>query len=287
MQKKILNRDLFRTSVFARDGYKCIICNKNAILDNKNEPINLDAHHIIERRLFTDGGYYLDNGASLCEVHHIEAEQTTLGCDEIRLKAGIENIIIPEHFYHDYSYDKWGNILLPTGVKIRGELFYDESVQKILKQGKVLDMFQKHIKYPRTYHLPWSNMLKDDRMLKDDSHFIGKRVIMSLKMDGENCLGPNTLITTEDGTKTIKDICDSKYMGKILSYNFESNEIEYEKIVAHNIADENDSDEWFEIELENGSTLEITGEHYVYLPLLNCYRKVKDLQIDDEVKFLQ
>ena len=172
----ILSRDEFRESVFQRDNFKCVICGDKA----------KDAHHIIERRLFSDGGYYLDNGASLCEKHHIEAEETTLSCEEIRLKAGIENIIIPEHFYSDYNYDKWGNILLTNGQRIKGELFYDESVQKILKQGNVLDLFQKYIKYPRTYHLHWSNLLKDDRMLKDDNNFIGKRVIVSLKMDGEN-----------------------------------------------------------------------------------------------------
>lgn len=172
----LLTRDVFRESVFKRDGYKCVMCDNAA----------KDAHHIIERRLFTDGGYYLDNGASLCEQHHIAAEETTLSCDDIRFAAKIENIIIPEHFYGDYNYDKWGNILLPNGMRIKGELFYDESVQKILKQGNVLDTFQKYVKYQRTYHLPWSNLLKDDRMLKDDSNFIGKRVIVSNKMDGEN-----------------------------------------------------------------------------------------------------
>lgn len=177
MKTNILSsRDVFREGVFNRDNYKCVICGNPA----------KDAHHILERRLFTDGGYYLDNGASLCEIHHIEAEQTTLSCDEIREKAGIKNIIIPDHFYSDYKYDKWGNILLGNGFRIKGELFYDESVQKILKQGKVLDLFKKYVKYPRTYHLPWSNMLKDDRMIEDDSYFIGKRVVVTLKMDGEN-----------------------------------------------------------------------------------------------------
>lgn len=173
---KLLTRDEFRESVFERDGFKCVICGEDA----------KDAHHIIERRLFSDGGYYLDNGASLCSEHHIKAEETTLSCDEIREKANIENIIIPEHFYNDYNYDKWGNIILPTTKRIKGELFYDESVQKILKQGDILDLFQKHIKYPRTYHLPWSTMLKDDRILENDDHFIDKRVVVTLKMDGEN-----------------------------------------------------------------------------------------------------
>ena len=173
---KLLSRDDFRNGVFERDGHKCVIC---------GEPAK-DAHHIIERRLFSDGGYYLDNGASLCEKHHIEAEQTTLSCEDIREKAGIENIIIPDHLYSEYCYDKWGNIVLPNEQRIKGELFYDESVQKIMKQGGVLDLFQKYVKYPRTHHLPWSNLLKDDRMMSDDSCFVGKQVVCTLKMDGEN-----------------------------------------------------------------------------------------------------
>lgn len=59
---KLLTRDIFRESVFSRDNHKCVICGNPA----------KDAHHIIERRLFSDGGYYIDNGASLCEEHHIK-----------------------------------------------------------------------------------------------------------------------------------------------------------------------------------------------------------------------
>lgn len=172
----LLSRTAFRLGVFERDKNLCVICGE----------VGQDAHHILERRLFTDGGYYLDNGATLCGRHHIQAEETTLGCDEIREKAGIQNIVLPDHFYRDYNYDKWGNIIQPNGQRIKGELFHDHSVQKILEQGKVLDLFQKHIKYPRTYHLPWSVLGKDDRQLEDDSCFQGKRVIMTLKMDGEN-----------------------------------------------------------------------------------------------------
>lgn len=189
---KLLDRDSFRESVFKRDKNLCVIC---------KEPAK-DAHHIIERRLFSDGGYYLDNGASLCSKHHIEAEQTILSCDEIRLKAGIKNIILPEHFYSDIDYDKWGNVLLPNGNRLKGELFNDESVQKILKQSNVLNSFSKYIKYPRTYHLPWSNPGKDDRQLETDNIFQGKEVVVSVKMDGENCTAYNDYIHARsvDGT---------------------------------------------------------------------------------------
>jgi hypothetical protein len=173
---KLLTRNEFRNAVFERDKHLCVVC---------GEPAK-DSHHIIERRLFEDGGYYLSNGSSLCEKHHIQAEETTLSCDEIREKCGIENIVLPDYLYDDYNYDKWGNIILPSGQRLKGELFHDESVQKILKQGGVLDLFQKYVKYPRTYHVHWSKMGKDDRQLANDDCFKGKRVIGSLKLDGEN-----------------------------------------------------------------------------------------------------
>ena len=40
------------------------------------------------------------------------------------------------------------------------------------------------------------------------------------------------------------------------------------------------------IEIENGEILTLTSEHYVWLPILNCYRKVKDLKAEDEIYLL-
>jgi hypothetical protein len=43
------------------------------------------------------------------------------------------------------------------------------------------------IKYPRTHHLPFSQgWTKDDKRLSSVAHFIGKEIVMSEKMDGEN-----------------------------------------------------------------------------------------------------
>lgn len=48
-------------------------------------------------------------------------------------------------------------------------------------------MFKAKYKYPRTYHLPNSPGLQnDDRVHKDPSFFLGKEVVVTLKMDGEN-----------------------------------------------------------------------------------------------------
>lgn len=43
------------------------------------------------------------------------------------------------------------------------------------------------LKYPRTYHLPWSESVQsDDKIIKSLDEFIGQRVIVTEKMDGEN-----------------------------------------------------------------------------------------------------
>jgi hypothetical protein len=137
--------------------------------------------------LWPDGGYYLDNGASVCEEHHKQCEMTTISVEDIRIACGITKKVLPPHLYSDVMYDKWGNVILDNGSRLRGELFYDESVQKILAQGDVLDTFVKYVKYPRTYHVPWSeNLTDDDRMMPSTSSFTGRRVIVTEKMDGEN-----------------------------------------------------------------------------------------------------
>jgi hypothetical protein len=173
---KLLSRDEFRAAVFNRDGDKCVICKAKA----------QDAHHIIERKLWSNGGYYLDNGASLCGIHHIEAEQTTLSCEQIREACGITHIILPEHLYRDQAYDKWGNPILPNGTRLHGDLFQDQSVQKILEQGNMLGLFTHFVKYPRSYHLPWSENVRSDDKVWWNTPLIGKDVVITMKMDGEN-----------------------------------------------------------------------------------------------------
>ena len=174
MTDLLLSRDEFRESVFERDGYKCVFCENPA----------KDAHHIMERKLFIDGGYYLSNGASVCEEHHLACERTDISVESVRSACGIMKPKIPQHLYSDQIYDKWGNPVLTNGQRVMGELFFDESVQKVLKG--YLDCFTKYIKYPRTYHLPWSDGInKDDRIMRNVNYFDGRQVVVTEKVDGE------------------------------------------------------------------------------------------------------
>jgi len=177
MEPKLLTRDAFREGVFERDKHKCVFC---------GEPAQ-DAHHILERRLWPDGGYYLENGASVCGKHHIECERTTIPVGEVRHACGITKVWVPPHLYDDHIYDKWGNPVLEDGRRGKGELFYDESVQKVLGEGGVLHLFTHYVKYPRTNHFPWSpGVSDDDRIGHDLTEFLGQEVVITEKMDGEN-----------------------------------------------------------------------------------------------------
>lgn len=174
----LLTRNAFRDGVFARDGHRCVICKRAG---------PLDAHHIVERRLWPDGGYYLANGASLCDEHHRAAEATTLSCEEIRAATGIRVVLLPPAFYDGEPIDKWGDRLLPNGQRLRGELFDDESVQRLLREAGLLDLFSDRVKYPRTYHLPWSPGNRgDEGVVENLRAFEGQRVVVSAKMDGQN-----------------------------------------------------------------------------------------------------
>jgi len=174
---KLLTRDQFREGVLSRDGHRCVFCGQPA----------QDAHHVIERRLWPDGGYYLDNGASVCAEHHLQCETTELSVEDVRLAAGIHTVHVPDQFYPEQPITKWGDYILEDGRRTHGELFHDESVQKILAKGGKLSLYVPYVKYGRTFHLPWSpGIHDDDKALKSCAQFEGEEVVISVKMDGEN-----------------------------------------------------------------------------------------------------
>lgn len=184
----LLTRTQFRERALARDGDRCVLCRAAG----RDTPAT-EVHHVVERRCFDDGGYYLSNAASLCNACHRLAESTEVSCDDVRAAAGITRVVLPDHLYPDVSYDKWANPILPNGNRLKGELFHDESVQKVL--APVLHLFVARVKAPRTYHLPWSpGKTDDDKTLPDLSGFEGRRVVVNVKMDGEN-----TTINGKDG----------------------------------------------------------------------------------------
>jgi hypothetical protein len=176
----LLTRDAFREAVFERDGYACVVCSKPAV----------DAHHLYERKLWgvtEDGGYFLANGVSLCEKCHKEAEATDLSVELLCELADIPLPPLPSTLESGHVYDKWGNILLSDGLRMRGPLFYDVGVQRALAAR--LHEYTHYVKYPRTPHLPWSPGASEDDLKWTSASLYFRpstEVVVTEKMDGEN-----------------------------------------------------------------------------------------------------
>lgn len=67
--KKDIRRK-FKSDVFKRDKYVCQVCG----IEKSEE--YLDAHHISDRSIMSNGGYVLSNGITVCkDVCHMKVEK--------------------------------------------------------------------------------------------------------------------------------------------------------------------------------------------------------------------
>lgn len=111
---------------------------------------------------------------------------------------------------------------------------------------------------------------------EDQLHKVTFPSFIQPKLDG--CVAGSTLIKTKEyGYKTIKWLVDNKITCKVLSMN-KNNKLEYKEIVHHFLNKNTSGDViWYELEAESGEKIILTGNHPVYLPDLNCYRRVDQL----------
>ena len=104
-----------------------------------------------------------------------------------------------------------------------------------------------------------------------------------MKTDAERCCSEETIIYTEDGVKTIKEICESKYMGRVLSFNHTTEQDELKEILAHSIKTRK-KNQWLEITTESGNKIKITKNHKIWIENLKCYRIASELKIGNILK---
>jgi hypothetical protein len=123
-----LDRTAFREGVLARSGGRCVVCGRPATA----------AHHLVERHLWPDGGYYLDNGVALCDADHLRAEDTTLSVESLRERAGIDRTLVPPGFDPDVRIDKWGNTFTPEGFRLLGPMADHDGMKRIMRRAGVI-----------------------------------------------------------------------------------------------------------------------------------------------------
>lgn len=113
--------------------------------------------------------------------------------------------------------------------------------------------------------------------------FIQPNDLIQISSKIHGCVAANTIINTNEGKKTIKEIVDNKINVLIEAFDINTQQKVFVPIDDYYLK-ENDGD-WYEIELENGQKIEITGNNPVWLPELNCYRRVDELLEGDIILF--
>ena len=78
-------RAAFRDSVFTRDRYTCQVCGKRWTSADADPSLKrLNAHHIIDRHDFPNGGYVAENGITVCE------DGCHMKCERYHITSGKE-----------------------------------------------------------------------------------------------------------------------------------------------------------------------------------------------------
>ena len=102
---QLLTREEFKKYTFARTNGKCCCpgCTNDAV----------DAHHILDRKLWKDNGYYLSNGASLCATCHLKAEHGEYTpkdmLDFMQIKK--EDLLVPDSLSEYLTRDEYIELL--------------------------------------------------------------------------------------------------------------------------------------------------------------------------------
>ncbi len=107
---------------------------------------------------------------------------------------------------------------------------------------------------------------------------------ISRKLDG--CLHESTIVEFEDGSKeTISNVVNNKINKRVKSFNHKNGKVEYKKIKNYmkDMTDINENNtNWYEIEMQDGRIVKLTGNHKVWIPAIECYRRVDDLDGNEE-----
>lgn len=111
-----MTREEFKKEVFNVTKGKCCVpgCECDAV----------DAHHILNRHLWSNFGYILSNGAALCSKHHIEAEAGIITPRQCLEYMGVkkEDIQMPDEFNDVMTYDEYIDFLMNDEITVSGNL---------------------------------------------------------------------------------------------------------------------------------------------------------------------
>ena len=96
------------------------------------------------------------------------------------------------------------------------------------------------------------------------------------KTDQERCLSGDTLIDTEDGEVTIKELCDTKSTQKVWAFNHETGSLELKPIIGHSVMTKKKV--WVKLTLKSGKVIVVTTNHKIWCDDISAYRNAENIE---------
>lgn len=141
------------------------------------------------------------------------------------------------------------------------------------KRGKKVEKLDRMVDGQFAFHY-------DTSQLKDNLWRFHPDTVVDISVKEHGCVDGDSIVNTlEYGDLKIRDIVEQRIPCRVKAYDIDKQEIVYVSIDDYYLL-RNDG-EWYEIELENGETLLITGNNPVWMPELNCYRRTDELKVGD------
>lgn len=176
-----------------------------------------------------------------------------------------------------------------TGIKIsdlkEGDNFDTLNGKEICKKyikkqknhgTKNAEVIEKYVRVDKKFmpeHIDSLNYWKNEKLIKGNTF-----ITVTQKLHG--CVSGDTLVETiEHGLKRIDEIVNNKLKVHVKSLDIDNNKIVYSKV--DDFYKKKNHGIWYDIELDNGKTIRITGNNPVWLPREKCYRKVEELNSND------
>lgn len=178
----------------------------------------------------------------------------------------------------DINMEDYLNVDFDT---VDGELFVKAYVPPInencVRGNKNNKSHKKEKRFDRI--IEWSYHY-DTNPLKSNIWKIRPNDVVTITNKLHGCVERNTIVDTlEFGKMEIGNIVDNKIDCHIKAFDTSNEKIVYVPIDAHYMIPEDG--EWYEIELEDGRKITITGNNPVWIPELNAYRRVDELNGDE------
>lgn len=178
----------------------------------------------------------------------------------------------------DINMEDYLNVDFDT---VDGELFVKAYVPPIKEQGVRGSKQNKRDKKAKRFDriIDWS-FHYDTAILAKNIWKIRPNDVVTVTNKLHGCVERNTIVDTlEFGKMEIGNIVDNKIDCHIKAFDTSNEKIVYVPIDAHYMIPEDG--EWYEIELEDGRKITITGNNPVWIPELNAYRRVDELNGDE------